>query len=267
MKSNERKERILKDDPAIDPMHELIKHKLGHPFARSLSTVESYQQMKEENKIADYRLKIVVVGDNGVGKTSLLMSYIQKRFPKQDEIPTVFVNSTSKIEAPTGESIELALWDTASQEEYNRLRPLSYTNADVLMICYAINDSESLQHAEERWFPEVKHFCYDTPIILVGLKSDLYNDEDNAVCLDAEKVDKKAESLGAILHMQCSAKTRSNVEDLFQSAIFVLLGDKLYSPRPSTQNDNRKSSTIRDARAKLSSKNLKKMKQNNCVVA
>lgn len=250
-----------------DPMHELLRHKLGHPFARSLSTVESYHQMKEKNEISDHRLKIVLVGDNGVGKTSLLMSYMQDKFPQEEEIPTVFANSTTVIETPMGESVELALWDTASQEEYNRLRPLSYTNADILMVCYAINDGESLQHVEEKWLPEVKHFCYDTPIILVGLKADLYSEDDNIKHLDAEKIDKKAESLGAILHIQCSAKTGYNVKDLFQTAVVVLLGERTYSPRQSTQSDIRKSSTFTDARNKVSTKKLKRIKQNNCTIS
>lgn len=261
----------VKDISRDDPMRELIKHKIGHPFARSLSTVESYHHMKEENKISDYSFKIVLVGDNGVGKTSLLMSYIERKFPEKDELPTVFVNSNFKKDGPNGKNVELALWDTASHESYNRLRPLSYTNADLLMVCYAINDGDSLQHVEDRWFPEVKHFCYDTPIMLVGLKSDLYNDvgignnKRNAL-LDAEKVDKKAESLGAVLHMQCSAKTLKNVDDLFQTTMVILLDDQPASTKPSVDNGTRKSLSLGEAKNKLYTKNLKRIKQNNCTI-
>ena len=66
--------------------------------------------------------------------------------------------------------VELALWDTAGQEDYDRLRPLSYPDTDVILMCFSIDSPDSLENIPEKWTPEVKHFCPLVPIILVGNK-------------------------------------------------------------------------------------------------
>uniref|UniRef100_A0A4W3GWB3 Uncharacterized protein n=1 Tax=Callorhinchus milii TaxID=7868 RepID=A0A4W3GWB3_CALMI len=76
-----------------------------------------------------------------------------------------------------GDGVELALWDTAGQEDYDRLRPLSYPDTDVILMCFSIDNPDSLENIPEKWTPEVKHFCPNVPIILVGNKKDLRNDE------------------------------------------------------------------------------------------
>lgn len=101
-------------------------------------------------------------------------------------MPTVFENYlTNTIHEPTQKIVELALWDTAGQEEYDRLRPLSYPETDVILICFAIDSHASLENVTDKvqrlwrstnmpqWYPEVRHFCPNTPVLLVGLKSDL----------------------------------------------------------------------------------------------
>jgi len=69
--------------------------------------------------------------------------------------------------------VELALWDTAGQEDYDRLRPLSYPDTDVILMCFSIDSPDSLENIPEKWTPEVRHFCPNVPIILVGNKKDL----------------------------------------------------------------------------------------------
>lgn len=72
--------------------------------------------------------------------------------------------------------VELALWDTAGQEDYDRLRPLSYPDTDVILMCFSIDSPDSLENILEKWHPEVKHFCPNVPIVLVANKKDLRND-------------------------------------------------------------------------------------------
>ena len=72
--------------------------------------------------------------------------------------------------------VELALWDTAGQEDYDRLRPLSYPDTDVILMCFSIDSPDSLENIPEKWTPEVKHFCPNVPIILVGNKKVCYDD-------------------------------------------------------------------------------------------
>lgn len=99
---------------------------------------------------ADYSKKFVVVGDGGCGKTCLLISYSQGYFPEK-YVPTVFENYiTQTTHKPSGKSVELALWDTAGQEEYDRLRPLSYPETDLLFVCFAIDCPNSLENVMDK---------------------------------------------------------------------------------------------------------------------
>lgn len=75
-----------------------------------------------------------------------------------------------------GKRVELALWDTAGQEDYDRLRPLSYPDSHVILICFAVDSPDSLDNVQEKWISEVLHFCSGLPIILVGCKKDLRGD-------------------------------------------------------------------------------------------
>jgi len=74
-------------------------------------------------------------------------------------------------------NIELGLWDTAGQEEYDRLRPLSYANAQVFLICFSLVNPVSFENVSAKWYPEVMHFCPEVPQILVGTKLDARNDQ------------------------------------------------------------------------------------------
>jgi len=113
-----------------------------------------------------YSKKFVVVGDGGCGKTCLLISYSQGYFPEvwhkrisdmcganglQKYVPTVFENYiTQTAHRPSGKTVELALWDTAGQEEYDRLRPLSYPETDLLFVCFAIDCPASLENVIDK---------------------------------------------------------------------------------------------------------------------
>uniref|UniRef100_A0A3B3UCA4 Rho-related GTP-binding protein RhoC-like n=1 Tax=Poecilia latipinna TaxID=48699 RepID=A0A3B3UCA4_9TELE len=125
--------------------------------------------------MATVRKKLVIVGDGACGKTCLLIVFCKDQFPEV-YVPTVFENYIADIEID-GKQVELALWDTAGQEDYDRLRPLSYPDTDVILMCYSIDSPDSLENISEKWTPEVKHFCPNVPIILVGNKKDLRSDE------------------------------------------------------------------------------------------
>lgn len=98
----------------------------------------------------EYSKKFVVVGDGGCGKTCLLISYSQGVFPEK-YVPTVFENYITHVEhKQSGKTVELALWDTAGQEEYDRLRPLSYPETDLLFVCFAIDCPNSLENVVDK---------------------------------------------------------------------------------------------------------------------
>ncbi|KAH7986678.1 hypothetical protein HPB52_024806 [Rhipicephalus sanguineus] len=124
--------------------------------------------------MAAIRKKLVIVGDGACGKTCLLIVFSKDQFPEV-YVPTVFENYVADIEVD-GKQVELALWDTAGQEDYDRLRPLSYPDTDVILMCFSIDSPDSLENILEKWHPEVKHFCPSVPIVLVANKKDLRSD-------------------------------------------------------------------------------------------
>ena len=105
--------------------------------------------------MAAIRKKLVIVGGKIdfilieflSGKTCLLIVFSKDQFPEV-YVPTVFENYVSDIEID-GKQIELALWDTAGQEDYDRLRPLSYPDTDVILMCFAIDSPDSLENIPE----------------------------------------------------------------------------------------------------------------------
>ena len=158
-------------------------------------------------------LKIVTVGDGAVGKTCLLISYTTNAFPVE-YVPTVFDNYSCNVQL-NGKMYNLGLWDTAGQEEYDRLRPLSYPQTDCFLLCYSIVSPSSLDNCKQKWKPEITHYCPGAHIVLVGLKKDLRNDQEIVMRLSekrqhpitTEEGQKMAKEFNAAFHIECSAKT------------------------------------------------------------
>lgn len=82
-----------------------------------------------------------------------------------------------------GIPVSLGLWDTAGQEDYDRLRPLSYPQTDVFLICFSVTSPSSFENVTSKWYPEIKHHCPDAPMILVGTKIDLRDDRETLTAL------------------------------------------------------------------------------------
>ena len=164
----------------------------------------------------------VVVGDGAVGKTCLLISYTTNDFPK-DYVPTVFDNYNATVMVE-GQQINLGLWDTAGQEDYDRLRPLSYPQTNVFLVCFSVISKDSYVNVTEKWVPEISHHAPNVPMLLIGTKSDLRNDMQfkNSLVSDGEG-DKLAKEIGAISYIECSALTQDNLKSVFDEAIKAAL--------------------------------------------
>merc|ERR1711966_209716 len=118
------------------------------------------------------RRKLVVVGDGACGKTCLLIVFSKDQFPEV-YVPTVFENYVQDITVKhngVSKEVELALWDTAGQEDYDRLRPLSYPGTDVFLVAFSLISRASFDNIKHRWWPELMHHCPGCPIVLVGTK-------------------------------------------------------------------------------------------------
>ncbi|XP_042897548.1 ras-like GTP-binding protein RHO [Parasteatoda tepidariorum] len=184
------------------------------------------------SQYAVYRKKLVTIGDGGCGKTCLLSVFSKDFFPDA-YIPTVFENYVSELEVDN-KKVELSLWDTAGQEDYDKLRPLSYPDTDVILICFGIDNFVSLENTHNKWYPEIRHFCPHVPIILVGNKLDLrngvhYNTGDMATIFEQVSFDQGfevAEKIQAYGYVECSAKTKEGVRDVFEFAARATLDMK-----------------------------------------
>ncbi|PAA94556.1 hypothetical protein BOX15_Mlig001392g2 [Macrostomum lignano] len=168
-------------------------------------------------------VKCVAVGDGEVGKTCLLMAYTTNTFPKE-YLPTVFDEWSANVEVD-GRSFRLRLCDTAGQEAYDRLRPLSYPYTSVFLVCFSLVNSTSLDNVIDKWNPEVRHHAPQAPVILVGTKLDLRGSGDstgNEVTRKRAKL--VAKEIKAVTYLECSALTRVGLKDVFDEAVRVAIG-------------------------------------------
>ncbi|XP_052071688.1 ras-related C3 botulinum toxin substrate 2-like [Mytilus californianus] len=175
-------------------------------------------------------IKCVVVGDGNVGKTCLLICYSTNTF-NDDYTPTIFDNYKTTVKV-NDIYIELGLWDTAGQEDYDRFRPLSYPQTDVVLVCFSLVHRPSFENVIGRWIPEISHHLPGIPIVLVGTKLDIREDaEPNK----SKHFDNKnhpvsfsegqslAKKIDAVKYLECSAKTQEGLNLVFEVAIKAVL--------------------------------------------
>jgi len=206
------------------------------------------------------RVKLVVVGDGAVGKTSLLISYAKNNFPTE-YVPTVFENYTARKKR-NDDTILLHLWDTAGQEEYDRLRPLSYPGADVVLLCFSTVSQASHDAIRDKWAPEVNHYIPEVPHILVGTKIDLreaqHPDPNSGKFepITPEMGQAMAKQIKAAKYLEVSSKTRQGLEEVFNQAIDLVLEMRGIPSKPDESG--------KGGQTKSSSGGKKKEK--NCII-
>jgi small GTP-binding protein len=164
--------------------------------------------------------KIVVIGDAAVGKTSLIKNFTQGTF-QEDYIQTIGAQLSSFEDKIDGDKIELFFWDIAGQDTFHFLRPAFYQGSRAAIVVYSIEDSnhgkKSLEHVDE-WYEDIKLYCGDVPIILLGNKVDLIDKKK----LKEKKVLKFLKKYEFIGYYKTSAKTGEEVIQAFQALIKYL---------------------------------------------
>ncbi|OBT82551.1 rho family, other [Pseudogymnoascus sp. 03VT05] len=191
--------------------------------------------------------KLVLLGDGASGKTSLLNVFTRGYFPTVYE-PTVFENYVHDIFVDNVH-IELSLWDTAGQEEFDRLRSLSYDDTHAIMLCFSVESADSLENIESKWVGEIAENCPGVKLVLVALKCDLRENDDAAAeddqtavvggggadgrgggakkeCITYQQGLEVARRIGALRYLECSAMRNRGVNEAFTEAARVALSVK-----------------------------------------
>ncbi|MDC6271735.1 GTP-binding protein [Acetobacter pasteurianus] len=206
---------------------------------------------------------MVILGDGACGKTSLLNVFTRGYFPQVYE-PTVFENYVHDIFID-GRSVQLSLWDTAGQEEFDRLRSLSYSDTHCIMLCFSVDSPDSLENVQSKWVGEIADNCEGVKLVLVALKTDLRDDEDDEDNINAGNdqhhyqqntnnpyaAPKRlitydeglavAKKVGALRYLECSAKKNKRVNEAFSEAARCALDAK---PKGANDNEQEKKGCI-----------------------
>ena len=170
------------------------------------------------NDDAILNCKVVLLGESGVGKTSIITRYVNNYF-EDNSLTTNGASSTYKTIylEKYNKSIKFEIWDTAGQERYRALTKIFYKNTNAVILCYDITKKGSFNEIKNYWFNEVKNNSpNDIVIAIAANKSDLYESEE----VNEEEAINYAKSVGVIF-FETSAMNSSGIDDLFNT-----IGDK-----------------------------------------
>ncbi|GKB81745.1 Ras-related protein RabC1 [Tanacetum coccineum] len=168
----------------------------------------------------DYLFKMLLIGDSGVGKSSLLLSFTSHN-AIEDLSPTIGVDFKVKYVTVEGKKLKLAIWDTAGQERFRTLTSSYYRGAQgIIMAVYDVTRRETFTNLSDVWAKEIDMHSTNQDCIkmLVG----------NKVDKESERVVTKKEGIEfareyGCLFIECSAKTRVNVEQCFEELVLKIL--------------------------------------------
>ena len=171
--------------------------------------------MNDENDKDLLTIKTVLIGDSGVGKTSIINQFTKNEFDSEIEasISSQYNSKIINIKEIEKE-IKFDIWDTAGQEIYRSLAKIFYKDSKIIILVYDITNKKSFDGIKQYWYKQVSSISNNThPILaLVGNKSDLYNNQD----VNDEEALKYAESIGAIFQ-KISAKSNNGIDTLFKN--------------------------------------------------
>lgn len=167
----------------------------------------------------DYFFKLLLIGDSGVGKSSLLLRFTSNTFDNLP--PTVGVDFRLKKMTVEGKRVKLAIWDTAGQERFRTLTSAYYRGAQGVILVYDVTRRETFTNLSDVWLKELDLYStyQDCIKMVVGNKVDKEN----------ERVVSKQEGINfarqhKCIYLECSAKARINVEHCFEELVFKILG-------------------------------------------
>ncbi|XP_023664367.1 ras-related protein Rab-35-like [Paramormyrops kingsleyae] len=182
----------------------------------------------------DYLFKLLIIGDSGVGKSSLLLRFADNTF-SGSYITTIGVDFKIRTVEINGEKVKLQIWDTAGQERFRTITSTYYRGTHGVIVVYDVTSAESFVNVK-RWLHEINQNCDNVCRILVGNK----NDDPNSKVVETNDAQKFAEQMGIRL-FETSAKENVNVEDMFNCITELVLRarkEALAKQHQQQQNDD-----------------------------
>ena len=208
------KEKEVEDNMKIDEENENIE--------RNLSESEQY----------DKSIKVIILGDSYVGKSSLINRLINNKFVELSN--TLSIEYHTYVISINGYKIRMQIWDTAGQEKFNSLISNYYKNTDVAIFVYSIDKEESFQNLE-MWFKHLKDNNENSLNILIGNKLD--KEKEGERVLNYEKAENFAKLNKFFLFREISCKSKEiyDIEDIYE--IFDEIGKKFYNESKEDRNN------------------------------
>lgn len=188
-----------------------------------------------------YQFKLVLLGESAVGKSSLVLRFVKDQFDdyRESTIGAAFLTQTICLDDAT--TVKFEIWDTAGQERYKSLAPMYYRNANCAVVVYDITQTASLEKAKT-WIKELQRQADPNIVIaLAGNKCDL----DSRRAVPREEAEAYAEEAG-LLFFETSAKSSTNVNELFTSIAKKMPLEQLAANRARGQNVNQRGVDLRD---------------------
>lgn len=162
--------------------------------------------------------KVVLIGDSNVGKTNVVSRFINRAPPKEDHSTIGVEFGCKDCELSNGCLIRASIWDTAGQERYKAITSAHYRRAAGALIVYDVTVLSSFHHVDS-WLHELRTKAgKDVPIVLVGNKIDLVQDDPNCRRVSYEEAKHFADIHG-LLFIETSAKTNTNIDLAFESLL------------------------------------------------
>ena len=182
--------------------------------------VEEITSPSQENLKEDLKLKLVLLGDSGVGKTNLISRYIHNAF-QQDTKATIGVEFFCKtFKVNNNKVIKIEIWDTAGQERYKSITSVYYKGAKGAFIVYDITSRKSFDNVD-KWIEEIKEKTYkDIKLLVIGNKIDL--NEQRVISTEEAKYRYKDMDIPVI---ETSALNDTNVADAFINMVKIIYED------------------------------------------
>ncbi|MHA1255161.1 MAG: Rab family GTPase [Promethearchaeota archaeon] len=161
------------------------------------------------------KIKVTVIGDGGVGKTSLIQKFTQGIF-KTDYIKTIGAQLTHYESEIDGYKIELLFWDIAGQNDFHFLRPSFYRSSKAVIIVYSLEENSLGERSFDNitsWYEDVKQYCGEIPAVIFANKVDLIDEQS----LDKAKIQNLVKEHNFLGYYITSAKTGQGLEEAFNA--------------------------------------------------